>query len=131
MENTLLENLLSTDNVIRRQTEEQIEIQRQSNPSGIATLFVTGMQSEKLEVASLSCILFKKYFLDDRSAENISMTDLEQMKSYFGYTLECGASWNRKINQNPKTIKAFVKNLQMSYEETEGACYERTSIELI
>ena len=66
-----------------------------------------------------------------KGRETLVTGDLERMKSYFGYTLECGASWNRKINQNPKTIKSFVKNLQMSYEETEGACYERTSIELI
>lgn len=45
------------------------------------------MQSEKQEVASLSCILFKKYFLDDRSAESISESDLETMKTTIMSTL--------------------------------------------
>lgn len=38
----------------------------------------------------------------------------------FGYTLECGASWNRKINSNPKTIGALIKALNASYDEIEG-----------
>jgi ribosomal protein L17 len=38
----------------------------------------------------------------------------------FGYTLDCGASWNRKINSNPKTIGALIKALNASYDEIEG-----------
>lgn len=35
---------------------------------------------------------------------------------YYGYTLECGASWqhekgNKKINRNPTTIKSLITNL--------------------
>lgn len=35
---------------------------------------------------------------------------------YYGYTLECGASWshekgNKKINRNPKTIASLLTNL--------------------
>ena len=56
---------------------------------------------------------------------------LEELIKYFGYTLEIGNSWNKKINREPKTINSFVKNLQASYEEKEASCYERTSIELI
>ena len=81
MENTLIDCLLSPDNDIRRKAENQIESERQSNPSNVATLFIAGMQSPKLEVASLSCVLFKKYFLDDRSAESATENDLEIMKS--------------------------------------------------
>ena len=40
--------------------------------------------------------------------------------SVFGYTLECGASWNRKINPRPKTIGALIKALNASYNETSG-----------
>lgn len=32
--------------------------------------------------------------------------------------------------KEPKTIKSFITNLQSSFEETEAACYERTSIYL-
>lgn len=56
---------------------------------------------------------------------------LEELIGYFSYTLEVGNSWNSKINRNPKTIKSFEKNLQMSYEEKEGACYSRTSVSII
>lgn len=56
---------------------------------------------------------------------------LEYLINYFGYTLEVGASWNRKINRYPTTIRSFVSNLQKSYEEQEAACYDRTYVELV
>ena len=49
----------------------------------------------------------------------------------FGYTLECGNSWNKKINRYPKTGKALVKALNQSVQETQGSCYEQDSYELI
>ena len=41
---------------------------------------------------------------------------LEDHIKYFSYTLEVGASWphekgNKKINQQPKTIKSLITNL--------------------
>ena len=38
----------------------------------------------------------------------------------FGYTLECGNSWNRKINRFPKSGNALVTALNASFVETEG-----------
>lgn len=35
----------------------------------------------------------------------------------FGYTLECGNSWNPKINREPKTAKALVNALNKSANE--------------
>lgn len=55
---------------------------------------------------------------------------LEELISYFGYTLEVGNSWNSKIQRNPKTIKSFINNLKKSYDEKEGSCFERTSVNL-
>lgn len=52
-------------------------------------------------------------------------------KNVFGYTLECGNSWNPKIKLHPKTGKALVKALNMSVEETQGGCFERDSYELV
>lgn len=49
----------------------------------------------------------------------------------FGYTLEIGASWNKKINRKPTTIKSLINNLQKAYEAKEASCYERTSVSLI
>lgn len=50
-------------------------------------------------------------------------------KGVFGYTLECGSSWNPKINSNPKTINALIKAVNMSYDEIEGG-YTRSRVEL-
>jgi len=41
---------------------------------------------------------------------------LDELIRCFSYTLECGASYqhekdNKKINQNPKTIRSLVSNL--------------------
>lgn len=51
-------------------------------------------------------------------------------KGVFRYTLECGASWNRKINSDPKTINALIKAVNMSYDEIEGG-YTRSRVELV
>ena len=56
---------------------------------------------------------------------------LNYLIDYFGYTLEVGNSWNPKINTNPKTIKGFISSLKKSLDEKEGACFERTYIELV
>ena len=63
--------------------------------------------------------------------ENIVDGTLDYLNKYFSYTLEIGNSWNPKINRCSKTINAFVKNLQKSYEEKESACYNRTYVELL
>ena len=56
--------------------------------------------------------------------------NLEYLIDYFGYTLEVGNSWNKKINTKPKTIKSFVSNLQKAFEEKEACCYDRTYVSL-
>lgn len=35
----------------------------------------------------------------------------------FGYTLECGHSWNERIKENPKTAPFLVKALNLSAAE--------------
>lgn len=52
-------------------------------------------------------------------------------ENVFGYTLECGNSWNPKINRHPKTAKALVKALNQSVAETQGCCYDQDYYELI
>ena len=64
---------------------------------------------------------------------NIIEGDLDYLKDYFSYTFEIGRSWNKKIKHPSeiKTIKSFMTNLQKSFDEKEGSCYERTSINLL
>lgn len=49
---------------------------------------------------------------------------LEELINYFGYTLECGHSWNRSIPREPKTFKSLVSALNRSVRETQGSCYD-------
>ena len=43
---------------------------------------------------------------------------LEELENnVFGYTLECGHSWNSKIPRYPKTIKSLVNALNKSADE--------------
>ena len=65
------------------------------------------------------------------TTESIFEGTIDHLKSgVFGYTLECGTSWNDKINRNPKTIKALIVAINKSYAEIEGG-YCRSYVELI
>lgn len=44
-------------------------------------------------------------------------TMAELVENVFGYTLECGNSWNHKIPTNPKSTKSLVSALNRSAEE--------------
>ena len=88
MENTLLQNLLSANNEERRNAENIIENERNNNPASLVNVFMNGMQNQSLELATLSCVLFKKYFLDDRRSEGVNDADLEQMKTNILSTLD-------------------------------------------
>jgi hypothetical protein len=63
-------------------------------------------------MAKLHTIIVKSNRRDDK----VVTDNLENLISYFGYTLEVGQSWqhekgNKKINRNPKTAKSLVTNL--------------------
>ena len=40
----------------------------------------------------------------------------EFINNVFGYTLEVGNSWNKKVNRYPKTIKSLITNLNKAAE---------------
>jgi hypothetical protein len=69
--------------------------------------------------------------LGGRGHDRLVTGTVEQLVKDFSYTLEIGASWNKKINRYPRTIKSLLKNLQSSYEQREAACYNRTFVALI
>ena len=48
----------------------------------------------------------------------------ELITNVFGYTLECGNSWNKKISREPKTVASLVSNLNKSVDETQGGCFD-------
>lgn len=43
---------------------------------------------------------------------------LQELVEYFGYTLERGHSWNRKLARYPKTAKSLVSTLNKCISET-------------
>lgn len=53
---------------------------------------------------------------------------MDYLKEYFGYTLECGKSYehergNHKINTNPKSIIALVNNLNWAVNNSAANGY--------
>ena len=56
---------------------------------------------------------------------------IEELRTnVFGYTIECGNSWNKKISREPKTVASLVSNLNKSVDETQVSCYERDYYEV-
>ena len=60
--------------------------------------------------------------LSGRSYTSEPLTLAEAIR-YYGYTLECGESWqhetgNKKINRNPKSIKSLITNLNNASSNT-------------
>ena len=79
METTnIIKDLLNADNTTRKRAETQLNESRTSNPGALMQLFMSNMRSAETEVAMISCVLFKKYFLDN--SEGITQGDYEQMK---------------------------------------------------
>jgi len=71
---------------------------------------------------------------DGRTYEQTGTLD-ELVKSY-SYTLECGASWahepgNAKINQNPKSVKTLIKNLNNAVNNSAANGYAGKSYSLV
>lgn len=61
-----------------------------------------------------------------RGRETLWVGTIAQLSDAFGYTLECGHSWNHRIKRESeiKTVKSLVSNLNKSYRETMGGCYD-------
>lgn len=55
---------------------------------------------------------------------------LEELKERFAYHIECGCSWNSKINDNPKTIKSFVKTINECAQELQRGNFNQDYYEL-
>lgn len=67
-----------------------------------------------------------------RGRYNIICGPIEYLRDgYFGYTLECGHSWNSKINRWPTTGASLVTALNKSYHETQGSCWDPDSARLV
>lgn len=100
---------------------------RWSRGSGAEPLSFTLLEEFEKPIEVKSYIVIKSH--TRRGDKEISGT-LEELIKYFGYTLEIGNSHKSNINRNPKTIKSFISNINKAFNVVEGACYERTYIEL-
>jgi len=55
---------------------------------------------------------------------------VEQLTESFSYTLACGASYNPKINEKPKTIKGLVSALNKCVSELQRGSFDPDYYEL-
>jgi len=60
--------------------------------------------------------------MSGRSYKSRPLT-VEEAVDYYGYTLECGASWqhekgNKKVNRRPTTMKSLIVNLNNASNNT-------------
>lgn len=53
-----------------------------------------------------------------------------ELTEYFGYTLECGNSYNSKISTAPRTAKSLVSNLNRSIDYIQRGSFSPTYFEL-
>lgn len=74
----LLQEVLDANNTVRTRAEGELNGQRSSNPAGLLQLFLSNLSNENEEISQISCVLFKKYFLDDTAGVNPD--DYEKMK---------------------------------------------------
>lgn len=66
-----------------------------------------------------------------RGRTTIWAGNVEELRSnVFGYTLECGNSWNKKINREPKSVASLVTNLNNSVSETQGGRFDQDHYEI-
>ena len=65
-----------------------------------------------------------------RGRESEITGTLTELVEYFKYTLECGNSWNPKINTNPKTIRGLMSAIDKSIQETQGGSYSQDMYQL-
>ena len=64
--NINIAELLSTENAVRQRAEANINDEFSKNPAGLARVLLQGLSKEEDEAkATMSCILLKKYYLDE------------------------------------------------------------------
>jgi len=76
---TTFQELLSADNTVRQRAETTIQDSFTASPQQLAQALIAGLATST-EVATLCCVLLKKYFLDIRAKATLSGEDLEQLK---------------------------------------------------
>lgn len=59
-----------------------------------------------------------------RGRKNEVTDTLVNLRKYFGYTLEAGASYNQKINTEPKTVKGLVSALNKAVDELQRGSFD-------
>lgn len=59
-----------------------------------------------------------------RGRTNEVTRTLPELIEYFKYTLDSGASYNPKINTNPKTVKGLVSALNKATDELQAGSFD-------
>jgi len=67
-----------------------------------------------------------------RGREHLYTGTVEELaRMTFNYKLDCGHSWNSKINNHPRTANSLITNLRKAEDEVRGGCFDRASYELV
>ena len=79
---------MSPDNTTRKNSEEFIQNERNTNPANLLNILIEGMKCEDQNVAQLGALMYKKLFLDDARVDQLSTQDLELMKQNVMSTMD-------------------------------------------
>ena len=88
------------------------------------------MKQGEVKMASEKTYIVHKYY-GRSSRDYYYKGTLPQLVDCFGYTLECGNSWNPKIPTKPKNIRSLMSALEKSVRETQGSCYSQDYYEVV
>ena len=65
-----------------------------------------------------------------RGIETVTTDTLPGLIKHFGYTLESGHSYDRKVNLEPKTARSLVSNLNRAVSSLQRGSYDPNYYEL-
>ena len=65
-----------------------------------------------------------------RGVQTSTTGTVVELAKYFGYTLECGHSYDARIKRIPKTAKSLVSALNASVAETQRGSFDPNSYAL-
>lgn len=86
---------MSPDNAVRKEAEEKLRTESVNNPGQVAQSLLETIRNDRSEPeSSLSCVLLKKFFLEEQASAKISPEDLEQMRSAIMESLNFAAGNN-------------------------------------
>lgn len=110
MESNILQSLLSHENATRKRAEDSLMSERNANPANLLNILIEGMKSSgDQNIAQLAALMYKKLFLDDSRADQLSQEDLEMMKQAVMSTMDFSQNMTLLKRKGEIISKIFAK----------------------